>query len=263
MAKLCSLFSGSKGNCTYIGSGSSGILIDAGVSAKRIEQALLQRDINPASIEAIFVTHEHSDHIAGVRVFSSRYGCQVYASAGTLDGMKKKGIFIEDNYHSISNSRITNIGDLQIARFFTPHDANESCDYIIETPDERRIAICTDLGHVTGEIKALLSGCDFVLLESNHDVKMLENGPYPYPLQQRILGPQGHLSNETCSALLPELIKAGVTQIKLGHLSEINNRPSIAEEAAVSSLTEAGCIRDQDYRLSLAKQESDDSVLWL
>lgn len=263
MASFCSLFSGSSGNCTYIGCGDSGILIDAGVSAKRIETALRSRNIDPHSIKAIFITHDHSDHISGVRVFVNRFDCDVYATNGTLEGMEKAGIIMDDHYHSINKTKIISVGDLEIGWFKTPHDTAESCDYIIQTPDERRIAVTTDLGHITGEIKALLCGCDLVMLESNHDVKMLKCGPYPPFLQERILGPQGHLSNETCSKILPELVKAGVTQIKLAHLSDHNNKPRLAEEAAIKALDEAGFVRDQDYRLTIAKRESDEPLTWI
>ncbi|MBP5303888.1 MAG: MBL fold metallo-hydrolase [Clostridia bacterium] len=263
MAKFCSLFSGSSGNCTYISANNTGILIDAGVSAKRIETALMERNVAPSSIQAIFVTHEHSDHICGVRVFAKKYGCEVYGTSGTLTGMEDNGVILNDHYHSISSEKTLAVGDLEIAWIRTPHDVLESCAYVVQTPDERRIAVATDMGHITGEIKAVLSGCDYVLLESNHDEKMLKAGPYPPFLQKRILGPLGHLSNDTCSTLLPELVKSGVSQITLGHLSQQNNKPTLAEQTAVNALEEAGCVRDTDYRLSVAKQISDSPIIWI
>lgn len=262
MARFCSLFSGSDGNCTFVSAGSTNILIDAGVSTKRIEEALSSRDIDPSSIQAIFVTHEHSDHISGIRVFQKRYGCQIFATEGTLKGMEKS-VPINDSFCCINIHPILPYGDLEIEWFHTPHDTNQSCDYIIRTPDDRKIAVCTDLGHITGEIKQKLRTCDFVLLESNHDIKMLKAGPYPPPLQERILGPKGHLSNDTCATLLPELVQSGVTQIKLGHISKHNNLFSLAEKTAVDALTNAGCILNEDYRLSLAKPISNDPITYL
>ncbi len=172
MARFCPLFSGSSGNCYYIGSNSSGILIDAGVSAKRITLAMNQMDIDPASIEAIFVTHDHSDHINGLRVFASRFGCAVYSSAGTMRHLHLSAGFkaevIDDSGREAAG--------MFIQPFATPHDSCDSIGYIINTDDQRKITIATDLGCITDEVRAAMQGSDLVVLESNHDVGMLKNG---------------------------------------------------------------------------------------
>ena len=261
MARFCSLFSGSSGNCTYISSGQSGILIDAGVSAKRIREALAARDVELTSIQGIFVTHEHSDHIAGVRVLAKQCGCPVFASKGTLAGMDKANALPPTEIFALSAGESMAVGDLQITAFATPHDTPESTGYAVETADGTRLAVATDMGELLPTVFDILCGCDVILLESNHDVQMLRAGPYPPFLQERILGRRGHLSNAVCAAALPALVKAGVSQIILGHLSEQNNTPSLALNASLKSLSEAGIQEGRDVRLSVAARESAEDIL--
>ena len=260
MARFCSLFSGSSGNCTYISAGDSGILIDAGVSAKRIREALAARDIDPASIRGIFVTHEHSDHIGGVRVLANQYGCPVYASKGTLAGMDKANALPSGQLFALGAGESVAVGDLQITAFATPHDTPESTGYAVETADGTRLAVATDMGELLPAVFDILCGCDVVLLESNHDVKMLRAGPYPPFLQDRILSNRGHLSNAACATALPALVNAGVSQILLGHLSEKNNTPTLAYDTSVTALAEAGITVGRDVRLSVAKRANDEPV---
>ncbi len=261
MARFCSLFSGSSGNCTYISSGDSGILIDAGVSAKRIRDALNARDVDLASIRGIFVTHEHSDHIAGVRVLAKQCGCPVYASKGTLLGMDKASALPDTPIFALGAGESVAVGDLQVSAFATPHDTPESTGYAVETADGTRLAVATDMGELLKPVFDILCGCDVILLESNHDVAMLRSGPYPPFLQERILGRRGHLSNAACAAALPALVNAGVSQILLGHLSDKNNTPSLAFDTACASLAKAGITAGQDVRLSVAKRVNDEALL--
>ena len=260
MSRICSLFSGSRGNCTYISNAHGSILIDAGVSACRIEAALKERDIDPASIDALFVTHEHTDHISGVRVFASRYGTRVYATKGTLeqlDGMQiLNGKFPVE---AITNSGIETAG-MKIAPFATSHDCKDSCGYVIKTYDGRKIAIATDLGYVSDEVLQSITGCDYVIIESNHDIHMLEAGYYPYPLKRLILSDKGHLSNDACAKLLPHLAQTGTTRFLLGHISENNNLPQIAYHTALNSLTGSGLRPDRDFLLSTAEPVSRKPV---
>ncbi len=252
MAKFCSLFSSSKGNCTYIGSSHGGILIDIGVSAKRTEIALCDIGIQPSEIAAIFVTHEHTDHINGIRVFAERHGIKVYASAGTLAGMEDAGaITTKTNADIIPISGIE-AGGMFVKPFRTPHDSRESTGYCIVTPDNKRISVATDMGTVTDTVFNALYGSDLVLLESNHDVGMLQNGPYPYFLKERILSNHGHLSNERCAETAVRLAESGTTRFVLGHLSEENNMPSLAYETTHSAMTLAGIRENVDYLLSVA-----------
>lgn len=259
MARFCSLFSGSSGNCSYIGSAGTGILIDAGVSAKRIETALMQREIDPACIRAVFVTHEHRDHVAGLRVLAKRYGYRVYATAGTLFSLAEAGM-ADPATPLIPLAGPVEEAGMLIAPFATSHDSAESCGYRIHTADDRTVAVATDTGVFTDSIRCAVTGCDMVLIESNHDVRMLQSGPYPYFLKQRILSDRGHLSNEVCAAQLKGLVENGTTRLVLGHLSRENNRPELAELCARQTLDEAQMRQGVDYLLSVAEPVSTKGV---
>lgn len=260
LARFCPLFSGSKGNSVYIGAGTTGILIDVGVSAKALETALREREIDPASIAAIFVTHEHSDHISGLRVFASRYATPVYASEGTLNALCKMGT-INGKFEANPMREEICAGELRVTYFHTPHDAAESVGYCVYTPDGRKITVATDLGVMTDEVRTALTGSDLVLMESNHDVRMLQNGGYPYYLKRRILSATGHLSNDACACELPRLARSGVTRFVLGHLSRENNFPDIARQTALCSFTENGMKEGIDFTLSIAPQKNEEKVL--
>lgn len=262
MARFCSLFSSSSGNSTFVGTAKTGILIDAGVSAKRMKKALLDREIDPSTITGIFVTHEHSDHIKGIRIIASSYNIPVYATKGTLQGLEDADILNgKFPFYEIDENSVIESGDLLVRAFKTPHDSNESCGYTIELPDERKVAIATDIGHITNEIMNAIIGCDLVMLESNHDVGMLENGPYPYYLKRRILSDFGHLSNVTCSEVATQLIERGTTRLFLGHLSTENNIPELAFQTSYSAILETGAVLDRDYILKVNPKENFDDVV--
>lgn len=252
MAKFCSLYSSSSGNCTYIGSSHGGILVDIGVSAKRTELALADIGVDPASIAAIFVTHEHTDHINGIRVFAQRYGIKVYASEGTLAGMDELGVLTSKIRTEIMPANGIEAGGMFIRSFRTPHDSRESTGYTVVTPDSKRLAVATDIGCITDTVMEAIHGSDLVLLESNHDIGMLQNGPYPYFLKQRILSNHGHLSNENCAKTAVKLMESGTTRFVLGHLSKENNIPSLAFETTHAAMTMAGAKENMDYLLSVA-----------
>ncbi len=256
MARFCSLFSGSSGNCLYIGTSTAGILIDAGVSARRIECALQARGIDPCGIQAIFVTHEHTDHIAGVRVLQKRFGMPVYASKGTLQGLQEAGAFhYSDRCYTVSDC--VQLDEFSVNAFPISHDSYEATGFRVTLRDERAVGIATDLGVMTETVRDHLRGCDLIHIESNHDVRMLENGPYPYVLKRRILSSTGHLSNEACAAELPELVRRGTTRISLGHLSRENNMPSLASATAIAALQSCGMTENVDFLLSVAPPEND------
>ena len=252
MAKFCSLYSSSSGNCTYIGSSHGGILIDIGVSAKKTAEALSAIGVDPSSIEAIFITHEHSDHIKGIKVFAAKHKIPVYASAGTLSGMEKLGA-VDSRVIAdiIPYSGIEKAG-MFIRPFRTPHDSNESTGFSIITPDSKRICVATDIGTITDSVMEAIYGSDLILLESNHDVRMLQNGPYPFFLKERILSNHGHLSNEKCAETAVKLLESGTTRFVLGHLSKENNIPSLAFETTRAAMTMAGAKENSDYLLSVA-----------
>lgn len=260
MARYCPLFSGSDGNCTYLGTASGGVLVDAGVSAKRITEALLQREIDPATLGGIFLTHEHTDHISGLKVFLKKYPMPVYATRGTLEAVLEKDALPAGATVYVMDGAVT-VGDLSVTAFATPHDSSESCGYRVVFPDERTAAIATDIGHLTDTVKNAVNGCDLVHIESNHDVRMLECGPYPFYLKERILSRVGHLSNESCASLLPALLENGTTRFILSHLSDENNTPLLAQVTAQTALKATGALENRDFLLGVAAPSGTDDVL--
>lgn len=252
MAKFCSLFSSSSGNSTYIGTSQGGILIDVGVSAKKTADALKNIGVDPNSISAIFITHEHNDHINGVRVFAERHGIKVYASNGTLAGMEDAGAITSKMQADVIPYEGMEAGGMFIRPFKTPHDSRESNGFSIVTPDGKRLAVATDIGKINDTIMDSVYGSDLVLLESNHDVGMLRNGPYPFFLKERILSDHGHLSNESCAETAVKLMESGTTRFVLGHLSKENNIPALAFETTRSAMRMAGAVENIDYLLSVA-----------
>lgn len=249
MAKVVPLFSGSKGNSYYIGSSGEGVLIDAGRSAKQLDEALDTCGINPKSIAAVFVTHEHVDHCSGLRVFAKRHGLRIYASEGTLSAMAEKNFISPDNECEIISDTV-DIGNMRVVRCDTSHDARESCIFQVVTADDRRATVATDLGVMTDNVRNLIRSGDFAVVESNHDINMLKNGFYPPSVKARILSDRGHLSNEACAAELADFIRCGVFRLMLGHISENNNRPELAVNTSVDALKSVGMKQDLDFTLS-------------
>lgn len=253
MARFSPLFSSSSGNSMYIAASGSSILIDAGMSAKQLELALRRIDADPAQLSAIFVTHEHSDHVKGLRVFAARHHIDVYASAGTLQALDEAQVLNGKFYAGVVPKSGMEAGRLFVHPFPIPHDCREGFGYVIELPGERRVAVATDMGVMTNEVMNAISGCDLVVLESNHDVRMLENGPYPYPLKRRILSDRGHLSNDACACVLEQLVSRGSTRFCLAHLSKENNNPFLARQTAIAALNEMGAQEGKDYLLQVAE----------
>lgn len=261
MSKIYPLFSGSRGNSYYITSSGRGILIDAGRSAKQIEKALADNSIEPRSIEGIFVTHEHSDHIKGVRVLASKYGINVYATQGTLQSMEMSGNLSPEKFNSYIINSGAEVAGMIIKSFRISHDCAEGVGYTVETSDGRKVSLATDTGFITEEIKSAVKGSDIIVIESNHDVNMLLNGGYPYILKRRILSDKGHLSNESCSEFLPELVRSGATRFLLAHLSKENNMPQIALQSARCVLSGYNMKENSDYTINAAKETTDGSCI--
>lgn len=261
MARFSSLFSSSSGNCSYIGSAKGGILIDAGVSAKQINLKLDCIGVNPVDIGAIFVTHEHSDHVRGLRVFASKHKIPVYATQGTVDALIDSGVANGSFEINPVDSNGIEINGQLIVPFRTSHDSAQSCGFVVTTTDDRKIAVATDTGYVTEETKAAVKGCDLILAESNHDIGMVRNGIYPYLLKRRILSDVGHLSNIDCSNFVTELVKNGTTRIVLGHLSKENNIPELAFQTSKSALDCVGAVQFRDYILSVAGDSEIETVV--
>lgn len=255
MARYCPLFSGSSGNCTYVGTANGGVLVDAGVSAKRIETALREREIDPASVRAVLVTHEHRDHVAGLRVLLKRFHYPVYASRGTWQSLLEDGILGEGDLGAMLEPGECEIADMRVKAFHTSHDCAESMGFCFQTPDDRRIAVATDMGMMTEEVREALTGCDLIHLESNHVVRMLECGPYPYPLKRRILSEKGHLSNEDCAQELQGFARKGTSRFVLAHLSRENNTPELAYLTARTALCGDGLREGTDFLLKVASPQ--------
>ncbi len=253
MSRICPLFSGSSGNCTYIGQGNTHILIDAGVTAKRITQGLGAIGIDPRQLSAIFITHQHNDHIKGLAVLSKKYNIPIYMSCGTAKAIRESDTASENLNINVIDSPVC-VGEMKITRFATSHDCNDSSGYKINLGD-RTFAICTDTGIITDDIRKNLEGCELVLIESNHDVNMLSRGPYSLQLKRRILSDKGHLSNSACAKELPNLIKKGTVRFILGHLSRENNTADIAYRESNTALNLAGYTEGMDYILYIAPPE--------
>jgi phosphoribosyl 1,2-cyclic phosphodiesterase len=208
MLELCAIASGSSGNCICVGSDNTHLLIDAGVSGKRIENGLNEIDLKTSEMQGILVTHEHTDHIAGLGVLARRYGIPIFATEKTIDAIvntKSVGKIEEGLFQAITPGKRFSIGELTINPISISHDAADPVAYKVIHGD-KNVAVVTDLGNYNQAIVDELQGLDALLLEANHDIKMLQTGAYPYPLKRRILGDRGHLSNERSGQLLSELL---------------------------------------------------------
>lgn len=262
MAKVCQLYSGSSGNCIYIANKDVKILIDAGVSAKRIDEGLSAIGESGDSISAILITHEHSDHIKGVRVFAEKHGVPVFAKDDVLEFMIENGsITSKINTEGICNNM--ELGGIEIMHFQNSHDSVSCTGYRLNMPNGKSVGICTDTGYITESARTALLGCDMVFLESNHEITMLQNGNYPYMLKQRILSDYGHLSNSASAEFARELVENGTTRLALAHLSKENNLPDIARQTTISTLEMAGLAEEKDYRLTVSREINSERPIIL
>ena len=246
------LFSGSSGNAVYVGSQNTHLLVDAGLSGARIARELERVGLRADALSGILITHEHTDHIAGVGVMSRRFDLPVYATEGTWREMHGRlGKIAAQNVRVLDGKRPFRVGDIEVNPFPLSHDAADPVGYALRTGDAR-IAIATDTGEICESWMQYCEGADLVLLESNYDPAMLEAGPYPYPLKRRIASDSGHLSNDSSALEARTLVDSGTTRLVLGHLSKENNHPELARETVRSELTLAGMAEGGDYLLSVA-----------
>ena len=244
--EIFSIASGSSGNCICVGNYKNHVMIDAGISGKRIEAGMNEYDMTTSDCDGILITHEHSDHVGGLGVISRKYGLPIYATKGTIDAIvssKYLGKIDEGLFHVIRPDEDFNIGELTIHPFSVSHDAADPVAYIVSDA-HRRIGVVTDLGTYDDYIIDNISGLNAILIEANHDVRMLQAGRYPYPLKQRILSDRGHLSNENSGRLLATVLNDFIEHIFLGHLSAENNY----EELALTSVKMEVSMSDAPYR---------------
>lgn len=251
MAKIVPLFSSSRGNSYYIQGNNDAILIDAGRNCKQIESALSENGLSMARVRAVFVTHEHTDHVSALNVLLKRYRLPLFATQGTISELIAKNILPAGADVNVIEDTVS-LSDFEVRRVETSHDACESCGFFITTPDSRKVSVVTDTGYLTDGAKEAISQSHCAVIESNHDIEMLKSGGYPYILKRRILSDSGHLSNASCAGALPAFVEQGLTRIILAHLSAENNLPSIALNEAVSSLSRAQMVMDSDYLIDVA-----------
>lgn len=245
--------SGSKGNCIYIGTKDTKILIDAGISGIKIKNALEEINVCIEDIDAVFVTHEHSDHIDGIGVLARKYNIPIYATEGTWQNMPQKvGKIPINNKKIVYADEGIILNDMRIRPFAVPHDAKEPVCYNVFY-DGVKVCVATDFGHVTKSVIENIKYCSALVLESNHDVDMLKAGDYAYSLKQRILGKYGHISNETCGKLLACVMNDKLKNVFLAHLSQENNTPDLAYLTVCNTLEEFGIKVERDVVLHLAK----------
>lgn len=260
MVKFCSLYSGSSGNAVFIASERAKILIDCGVSGKKITASLADIDVNASEIDGILVTHEHSDHSYAVGIMSRRHDIPIYANESTWVGMEGEiGSIKPENKRYIQTHKDFEIKDVHIHPFSIPHDAAEPVGYNFFI-DNKKITLATDIGHVNEQLVSYLEGSDMVLLEANHDIEMLKCGSYPYFLKQRILGDSGHLSNDAAASLVAHLVKKGMTNCLLGHLSKENNFPELAFRTVYNILEENNIKVGKDTSLEVAIRDRTSKV---
>jgi len=259
--RICSLYSGSSGNSIFVASDNTRLLVEAGLSAKKIIEALCSIGEKPSDINAILVSHEHSDHIKGVGIMSRKFNLPIYASEGTWRAMEKMiGPVLECNKRMFSSCAPFNIGDITITPFPIPHDASEPVGYSFSSAG-RKVTIATDIGHISMELLKNFEDSDLLLLESNHDLEMLKVGPYPWPLKKRIAGDHGHLSNDAAGEVVAYMAERGTKRFLLGHLSKENNFPELAYQTVYNVLCRKCINLGEDITLDVAHRDRVGKVI--
>ncbi len=256
--RMMSIASGSSGNSIYVGSDNTHLLVDAGISGKRIEEALNKIGISAAELDGILITHEHSDHIGGLGVMHRRYGLNVYATPLTIEAMKRDkslGRVDWEAFIPVNAGETFSIKDISISSMRISHDAADPVAYRFAYGDIKT-AVVTDLGEFDEREISFMSGLSAIYLEANHDVRMLQTGRYPYQLKQRILGKRGHLSNEASGRLLTALLNDKMQRIFLSHLSHENNMPELAYEAVRMEVEMSDTAwHGDDFPIDVAKRD--------
>jgi len=264
--QLYSIASGSSGNCIYVGSDTTHLLVDTGISMKRTEEGLNAIDISLRDMDGILITHEHSDHICGLGVISRKYHIPIYATERTISAIKacsSLGNMDEELFHTIKADDSFVIKDIKCNPMRTSHDAADPVAYRFKS-DNKQVAIATDLGTYNDYTVECLKGMDAILIEANHDVHMLQVGPYPYPLKRRILGDRGHLSNELSGQLLSSILHDNLQAVMLGHLSKENNLPELAYETVRLEINMAdNPYKADDFEIHVARRSCPSAMIQL
>lgn len=262
--KLLSIASGSSGNCIYVGNEDTHILIDAGISGKKVEAGLKSIGLSAADLDGVFITHEHIDHIGGLGVLARKCGLPIYATKGTIQGIlatKSVGNIEMELFHPFEGYGCCQVGSLTIDPLPISHDARDPVAYRIYC-GEKRLGIVTDLGIVTEEVVDGFQDMDALFIEANHDERMLQAGAYPYYLKKRIAGKKGHLSNESSGRLLSNIVNDHLKYIMLGHLSHENNLPELAYEAVRLEINMGdNPYRAEDFYISVAKRSEPSPLI--
>ena len=261
MLKFCSIYSGSSGNCLFVDSHHTKILIDAGVSCKKICEGLDQIGESINDIDAILVTHEHSDHVQGLGTVSQKFDIPVYANTETWNAMEKQRSKVNPkNIYTFENDSDFKLNDLTIHPFSTPHDAANPCGFNIHN-GTKRLSVATDLGYINDALISELFSSSFLFLEANYDTEILKVSKYPFALKKRISGPYGHLSNVTAGKTIHNLLlKKDLNEVMLGHLSKENNFPELAYQTVVNELIEKNTDLNE-IKLSVANRNSPSKVI--
>lgn len=262
--RFVSIASGSSGNCIYAGTENTHVLVDAGISAKRIEKGLFEVGLKPKELAGIFITHEHSDHVKGLGVLGKKFEIPIYATEGTIKEIQKmKGMeqYPGELYRAVKPDVDVLVGDLTVKPFHIDHDAADPVAYRIQG-ENKSLAVATDLGHFNQYTIDHLLDLDAVLLEANHDLRMLETGPYPWYLKRRIMGDFGHLSNENAGRLINCILNDRLKHILLGHLSKENNLPELAFETVRVAVDMGECpYRASDFYMAVAQRNEMSEIL--
>lgn len=238
------LASGSTGNSLLVESGETKVLVDAGLSAKKIEQLMGERDVKGAELSAVLITHEHSDHIKGVGALARKYDLPVYANEKTWEALNKQiGELAEEKIKVMETGSVVEFGDLQVESYPISHDAAEPVGYCMYA-GEHKLSLATDLGYVSSKVKEKLADSNAIVLESNHDIDMLRMGHYPWNIKRRILGDTGHLSNEAAGDALCDLLSGQTERVYLAHLSRDHNLMDLAKLTVNNILEDRGISAD-------------------
>lgn len=244
------LSSGSTGNATVVRNEETTLMIDAGLSAKRIDELMEQRELSGEELDGILVTHEHSDHIKGLGAVARKYDLPIYANEKTWEAINKSvGKIAEENRVVMDSGEVRDFGSLRVESFQISHDAAEPVGYCFYDGDEK-LSVATDLGYMSDKVKQAISGSNVLVLEANHDIEMLRMGRYPWNTKRRILGDLGHLSNDAAGEAMSELLTGDLKRTYLAHLSRDHNQMDLAKMTVRAGMEDRGCFyKDSEFKL--------------